>query len=101
MDSEFELVDWESVKDKDLFILASDKRKLEILKASGYDIDEENFIIDKDIRERVINLSDEDPIKYTESLAIFTGGSHHFVRNLADYSRLLAEEDKLKLTAEA
>ncbi len=101
MGDEFELIEWESLKNKELSILASNKRKLEILKASGYDIDEENFIVDKNTRDRIINPNDEDPIKYTESLAIFTGGSHHFVRNVADYSRLLAEEDKLKLTAEA
>jgi hypothetical protein len=95
---ELKLEDWKDFKDKEISFLVSIERKLEILREIGYDIDIEGYVVDGESKKRIL-LKDDEPVKFTEEgFAIFTGGSHHMVRNVADYSKLLAETGELKFT---
>lgn len=88
----------EDLKNEEIIWLVSAKERLNILKKIGYTTDKHNFIIDAKTEE-IILAQDGAPINITSDkrFSIIGGGSHNFVRNVAGYAQLLAEEGKLRL----
>jgi hypothetical protein len=78
----------------DLFLTEEDFKKL--LEEAGYEIHETGIIIDKDTGQPVKSeTSKEVNLNQDKNLAIVAGGSHVFVKNVAEFSHLLAKKKLL------
>jgi hypothetical protein len=78
----------------DLFLTEEDFKKL--LEEAGYEIHETGIIIDKDTGQPVKSETGKEVnLKQDKNLAIVVGGSHIFVKNVAEFSHLLARKNLL------
>jgi hypothetical protein len=78
----------------DLFLTEEDFKKL--LEEAGYEIHETGIIIDKDTGQPVKSETGKEVnLKQDKNLAVVAGGSHVFVKNVAEFSHLLARKNVL------
>jgi len=88
-------------KDSDIDLIVTPDQMCTILGDSGYFIDKDNLIKDKKTKEPVLAV-DGHPIDITkdEKFALIGGDSHHFVRNVVDYSQYLLNNNLIKIEKE-
>ena len=100
MNYKFEVESWSENKSKDFELMVSTNRRKEIFHKLGYDILDSGEILDKSKGEK-IKGKDNEVINLNKSPKIaLISGSHYFVRNIAEYSDLLAEKGDLKFVLE-
>jgi hypothetical protein len=89
-------------KDSDIDWIVTEEQMRTILENSGYSIGKDNLIKDKKTGEPVL-AEDGLPINVTKDkkFALIGGGSHHFVRNVVDYSTYLLNNNLIKIVTEA
>ncbi len=97
MEINFSLESWEDIKSKDFDILSSGEDKKHILQKLGYDILKSGDLVDVKTKKRINIFGSTEFVNLDLfSNITFVSGSHNFVKNLIQYSKLLAERDELK-----
>jgi hypothetical protein len=82
-------------------LLVSKSRRKEIFELLGYSIEDNGDIIDKETSKKIEGRNNE-IININKSKRVaFVLGSHNFVRNVSEYSEILATEGKLNFSPEA
>ena len=98
---EFKIESWDDIKSKDFDLLSSGTNTKNLFRKLGYDILESGELIDVKTGQKIkLSGNKEEFININDSpkLALISG-SHHFVRNIAEFSELLAEKGELKFNA--
>lgn len=81
-------------------LLVSNKRRKEIFERLGYTVTQEGDLIDNENSQRVLG-KDNEVINLNKSKKVaFVLGSHNFVKNVSEYSEILAKEGKLIFSSE-
>ncbi len=96
---EFYSENWDEIESNNFDLLASGLGKTHLFKKLGYDVLESGELVDAKTKEKILVKGKENEfinIKTSPKVALISG-SHHFVRNIAEYSELLAEKGKLNL----
>lgn len=100
MEVNFSLESWENTKSNGFDILASGEGKKHLFKKLGYGILKSGELIDLKTKEKVKISGKNDEFVNLDLFPKFAliSGSHHFVKNLAEYYTLLAEKGESNLT---
>jgi len=95
---EFLIGDWNKLKEGGFSLLANQKRKEELFKQIGYDIDEAGFLVDAETKEKVLAEDGKEINLKTDKKIALVSGTHTFVRNTAGYSQFLTDKGLLRIS---
>ena len=98
---EFYVEPWDKIKSNNFDLLSSGSKKRQLFIKLGYKISKSGDLMDAKTNKKISVEGKEKEVinlKSSPKVALISG-SHHFVRNIAEYSELLAEKGNLKFAS--